>query len=320
MAEAQSLRLTAGIDNRIGERVSVSSRILVEHGQTQQEVADKLGVHRDTVVEDEKKPQCRNSDIERTMPVTNSRGQERPTTYTKEKRLTKVCANGDRCKAPATWRDRQDGAPLWYCASHIFGAQWARYGRCSFVSEPGARCRHRRFTFVESRGAFEQEKREGWCRAHGAEPFSRMDPDDRDGLIVRLFRDVRDPLDSSGCWLWDGKTTKAMDRGSFRAEGITWYPHRAMYALFFGGHKNAHQLAHLCDRGEPEKVGGAIVRGACVNPYHLKPMTEKGHAKWTFDPDALNAHVAEASANDPVPPQLLERFDLEVGFSVWQAY
>lgn len=233
--------------------------------------------------------------------------------------MKRQCAHRGGCKAPATRRDRLDGDPLWYCGSHISGAQWELFGRCSFVSEAGVRCRHRRFTFAEPRAAFEQEKREGWCRVHGAEPFNRMDPDDRDGLMVRLFRDVRDPLDSSGCWLWEGKTTARSQRGSFRAEGITWYPHRAMYALFFGGHKNTHQLAHLCDRGEPEKDGGVIVRGACVNPYHLRPMTERDHAKWTFDADALNAHVAEASASDPVPVDLLERFGLETGFAVWQA-
>lgn len=225
--------------------------------------------------------------------------------------VRRQCAAGSFCKVHAT-RDAGDGS--WWCGSHLTGAQHRLYGRCSFVGAGGRRCVHRRFTFVEPRGLYETEKRDGWCRLHGSAPLDALSVADREGLVARLFADVRDAGDGSGCWVWTGRTTARAMRGSFRAEGITWLPHRLMWALFFGGHKNTHELAHLCDRGEPLLSGGRIVRGACVNPYHLKPMTAAAHERWRFNADSLNTHVFNVGSAHPVPEYLLDRFGLDVGF------
>lgn len=63
-------------------------------GQSQQQIADKLNVARTTVLNDLRDVNVKN-DIEAPETVTNSRGQERPTTYQREAPANVNTAHGE---------------------------------------------------------------------------------------------------------------------------------------------------------------------------------------------------------------------------------
>ena len=63
-----------------------------------------------------------------------------------------------------------------------------------------------------------------------------------------------------GCWLWTGKL-QVGGYGKFFADGRTILAHRWCYEFMVGAIPDGLHLDHLC------------FTPACVNPYHLDPVT-----------------------------------------------
>jgi hypothetical protein len=81
----------------------------------------------------------------------------------------------------------------------------------------------------------------------------------------RLMRKIN-KNDSSGCWVYIGKTTK--NGYSVVGDGrYGWhYGHRLVYERLIGPIGNKKRLHHICENP------------LCVNPNHLKPLTVKEHS------------------------------------------
>lgn len=79
--------------------------------------------------------------------------------------------------------------------------------------------------------------------------------------VARFFRKV-DLTDPAGCWLWAGAKND-MDYGQMWIEGRVVYAYRACYERLVGEIPDGLFLDHICHRP------------ACVNPDHLRPVTNK---------------------------------------------
>ncbi len=72
----------------------------------------------------------------------------------------------------------------------------------------------------------------------------------------------------SGCWLWQ----KAKSNGGYGVAAVgrkTMSAHRAAYIAFRGPIPKGLEMDHLCQTK------------ACVNPYHVEPVTKQEHAHRT---------------------------------------
>ena len=67
---------------------------------------------------------------------------------------------------------------------------------------------------------------------------------------------------SDGCWVWSGRTNKHGYHMT-RIKARTVLVHRCAYELFVGPIPEGKQLDHLCRNR------------ACVNPFHLEPVTSR---------------------------------------------
>lgn len=77
----------------------------------------------------------------------------------------------------------------------------------------------------------------------------------------RFFAKVRQTYDPFGCWLWGAAIDAATGYGRFKLGGRLDMAHRAAWLLLRGPIPAGLHLDHLCR-----------VR-ACVNPWHLEPVT-----------------------------------------------
>lgn len=77
-------------------------------------------------------------------------------------------------------------------------------------------------------------------------------------LATRFWAKV---VESGECWLWTGSTDKMSGYGRIRIDRSTKYVHRVSYELMVGDIPEGLHLDHLCRNR------------ACVNPYHLDPVT-----------------------------------------------
>lgn len=78
------------------------------------------------------------------------------------------------------------------------------------------------------------------------------------------------------CWIWIGaKNNKGY--GHIGVNGKTILAHRFSYSFQYGGIPKGMTLDHQCRNR------------SCVNPYHLKPMTQKQNNLLGIGPTAINS-------------------------------
>jgi hypothetical protein len=77
--------------------------------------------------------------------------------------------------------------------------------------------------------------------------------------LERLFSKIH--CDDFGCWLWRAGTNRAGYGQAYFPSAKTALAHRIVYELYRGPIPAGLQLDHLC------------YNSACVNPFHLEPVT-----------------------------------------------
>jgi hypothetical protein len=82
-------------------------------------------------------------------------------------------------------------------------------------------------------------------------------------------------LDQNGCWVWTAYTD-AWGYGRLRVDGRSVEAHRVGYELVVGPIPEGLELDHLCRKP------------ACVNPFHLEPVTTAVNVERSSSPPALN--------------------------------
>lgn len=87
-----------------------------------------------------------------------------------------------------------------------------------------------------------------------------------DDLVTHMLHRV-EPVDSTGCWIWQGWCDRDgyghISRTVAQRFNISHIAHRALYQLLIGPIPHDLTIDHLC-RNPP-----------CVNPRHLEPVTRK---------------------------------------------
>jgi hypothetical protein len=66
------------------------------------------------------------------------------------------------------------------------------------------------------------------------------------------------------CWIWVGAINSAK-YGNIKRDGKVMQAHVVSYNLLVGEVPNNKEIHHICERKN------------CVNPEHLKPVSDKGH-------------------------------------------
>lgn len=83
-----------------------------------------------------------------------------------------------------------------------------------------------------------------------------------------------------GCWHW---TRTITEDGYGRAERLNGSPakmaHRAVYLTLVGAIPDGMQIGHVCHDDDADCPGGpTCLHRRCVNPSHLRPMTNQENA------------------------------------------
>lgn len=95
---------------------------------------------------------------------------------------------------------------------------------------------------------------------------------------------------SSGCWLWTGAIQKH-GYGIFSFQGKCRLAHRVAYEIFKGPIPDGLTIDHACR-----------IRN-CVNPAHLRPMTNAENVRIGVGPSAIHAKKTECPRGHSYTPE-----------------
>lgn len=105
-------------------------------------------------------------------------------------------------------------------------------------------------------------------------------------VIRRIFQKIEWPPDMwLGCWIW--KASKIKGYGYIGNSRLK-YVHRETYRFFIGDVPNGKELDHRCRET------------ACVNPWHLEPVTHKENCLRGVSPAAIRAKQTECVHGHPL--------------------
>lgn len=113
-----------------------------------------------------------------------------------------------------------------------------------------------------------------FCRMH-YKRWNRTGSALRTTTEHRFFSHVRPTSEWDACWLW--KSTISDGYGRFRLDGRDVSAHRWSYEFFRAQIPDGLAVDHLCRSR------------ACVNPWHLEPVTWRENARRGVGIPALNA-------------------------------
>ena len=85
------------------------------------------------------------------------------------------------------------------------------------------------------------------------------------------------PEPTSGCWLWTGHINSLRHYGYVGYQGKLWHAHRLVYTLLVGPIPKPLTVDHKCRTR------------SCVNPAHLRLLTNRENWSIGFAPTAINA-------------------------------
>lgn len=106
----------------------------------------------------------------------------------------------------------------------------------------------------------------------------------------RFWKRVREE-DADGCWIWIGARSRG-GYGSFSsAPGRTASAHRWAYESLRAAIPEGLQLDHLCRNR------------ACVNPWHLEPVTNRVNILRGVGPTACNAALTHCRKGHEYTPE-----------------
>jgi hypothetical protein len=96
--------------------------------------------------------------------------------------------------------------------------------------------------------------------------------------LARFWSKVRKGAAHTDCWVWIGQID-ARGYGAFpvRVDGVgTWSKaHRRSFELCVGPIPEGMHLDHLCHDSAVCKLGTACPHRRCVNPHHLRPVSNE---------------------------------------------
>lgn len=105
--------------------------------------------------------------------------------------------------------------------------------------------------------------------------------------FIRFFDYVE--MDTDGCWIWIGSTVSSGGYGLFSYLGRYVLSHRWAYEQLRGKIPDGLQLDHLCRRP------------ACVNPWHLEPVTQYENWRRGEGASVLSAHQKHLASKTHCP-------------------
>jgi hypothetical protein len=86
--------------------------------------------------------------------------------------------------------------------------------------------------------------------------------------------------DFRDCWAWTAAIKQSSGYGAFQVGGKTRYAHRVAYEFMIGPIPDGLELDHLCGQR------------ACVNPWHLEPVTGLVNSRRGRQTRATDTHCA----------------------------
>jgi len=99
-------------------------------------------------------------------------------------------------------------------------------------------------------------------------------------LLASFLAKVDFPSDPRGCWIWTaGRNSAGYGKLGWREAGEKFeaYAHRLSYEHFIGPIEKP-QLHHRCEQR------------ACVNPWHLEPVTQLEHSAYSLTTHCSKGH------------------------------
>lgn len=145
----------------------------------------------------------------------------------------------------------------------------------------------------------------GWCVKHYSRWRKNGDPNvrTRNVPVDPLTRVLSRVDKSSGCWLWQGPTTRGY--GTCVHDGRDEVVHRFVYTRLVGPIPAGMTLDHDCHNADPTCIAAqGCVHRRCCNPAHLTPQTMRANVRASLNSTgSRNAAKTHCPHGHPYSPE-----------------